>query len=624
MKPADHLFPIPRIIEAVPGNHAFPDGRIVARNFDRPSGLRCAQRVKAAFDGAGVPREIAGHGGKGHSPAVELHVDSAIAQEQGYRIVITTGKIELVGHDDQGLAHAVTTLAQLMRAYDQSGALPCVTITDWPEFEKRGVMLDISRDKVPTMETLFQLVDQFEAWKLNEFQLYTEHTFAYANHEEVWKDASPMTPAEIVELDAYCRERGINLVPNQNTFGHMARWLKHDAYVHLAECRDPTEVFAWGRNLTVSKISVCPVDPGALDLMEELFAELLPLFSSKVFNIGCDETVELGYGRSKETCEQAGKGRVYLDFLLKLHRVAKAHGRRIQFWGDIIINYPELIPELPKDITALVWGYEQDHPFDQECASFKASGLDFYVCPGTSSWNSFLGRHGNATANLVSSARNGAKHGAKGYLITDWGDGGHWQTFSISYPYFAYGAALSWATEANLEADLAGHLDRDVYLDASGHIGNALLNLGKAAEISGIAPHNSTIFDPILRHAGVRLVDHEVLAQLNSEMLVAVEAALATELASLAKAEPACRDADQVMAEIRLAAEFAAHTCKQARCKLETPNGDLSEVPDNLRADLRLELDRLIDRHRTLWLRRNRPGGLADSIGRLEKIRACY
>jgi hypothetical protein len=624
MNVADHLFPVPRIIETLPGKHAFPEGRIVVRNIERSSRLRCAQRVKAAFDGAGVNREIAGHGGKGRPPAVELQVDSAIAQEQGYRIVITLGKIELAGHDDAGLAYAVTTLAQLMRTYSQSGTLPCMFIVDWPEFERRGVMLDISRDKVPTMDTLFQLVDQFEAWKLNEFQLYTEHTFAYANHEEVWKEASPMTPAEIVELDAYCRERGVELVPNQNSFGHLERWLKHDAYVHLAECREPTEVFAWGRNLTVSRTSICPEDPGSLDLMEELFAELLPHFSSEFFNIGCDETIELGYGRSKRMCEKVGKGRVYLDFLLKLRRAAKAHGRHIQFWGDIITRYPELISELPEDMTALVWGYEEDHPFDQECAAFKVSGLDFYVCPGTSSWNSFLGRHGNATANLASAARNGAKHGAKGYLITDWGDGGHWQTFSISYPYFAYGAAISWATEANLEANLAGHLDRDIYFDASGQIGKVLLNLGKAAEISGIAPHNSTIFDPILRHAGVRLADHEVLAQLNSERLIAIETALDAELASLAGAEPACPDADQVMAEIRLAAEFASHTCKQARCKLETPNGDLGEVPDNLRTDLRLDLDRLIDRHRTLWLGRNRPGGLADSIERLEVIRACY
>ena len=55
-------------------------------------------------------------------------------------------------------------------------------------------MLDISRDKVPTMPTLFALVDRLAEWKINQLQLYIEHTFAYRGHEEVWRNADPMTP----------------------------------------------------------------------------------------------------------------------------------------------------------------------------------------------------------------------------------------------------------------------------------------------------------------------------------------------------------------------------------------------------------------------------------------------
>src|SRR5205085_841863 len=105
--------------------------------------------------------------------------------------------------------------------------LPELRINDSPDFAVRGIMLDISRDKVPTMPTLFALVDLFAELKINQLQLYTEHTFAYANHPDVWRDASPMTPDEIKTLDAYCRTKFIELVPNQNSFGHMERWLKH-------------------------------------------------------------------------------------------------------------------------------------------------------------------------------------------------------------------------------------------------------------------------------------------------------------------------------------------------------------------------------------------------------------
>lgn len=621
---SQYLFPVPRSIESRAGTHPFPDGRIVAAEIRRSEILHTARRIQSALRAAGVVRELAGHPGRDRAPSVELRLEPGISRPQGYRIEITEAKIVLTGHDPAGLAFAATTFGQLLQAVDAAGALPCVTINDWPDFERRGIMLDISRDKVPTMETLYRLVDQCVAWKLNELQLYTEHTFAFANHQVVWADACPMTPEEIIALDAYCREHGIELVPNQNTFGHLERWLKQDAYAHLAECPDPTEVFAWGHHMTVSRKGLNPEDPRSLQLMEDLITELLPNFSSSTLNIGCDETIELGYGRSKAACEEKGKGRVYLDFLLKLHRVAADQGRRIQFWGDIIVNYPELIPELPKDITALVWGYEQDHPFDRECAAFKASGLEFYVCPGTSSWNTFLGRHGNTTANLLSAATNGLRHGARGYLITDWGDGGHWQPLVVSYPYFAYGAALSWATETNREADLAGHLDRHVFLDPDAHIGTALLKLGQAAERSGIAPHNSNIFDPILRQAGTRMADHEVLAQLDSTMLERIDAALAQELTAVAAANPGCPDAAQVQAEIDLAGRFARHTCRQARAKLGTPSGDLTELPDAVRKELKEELAALIARHRELWVVRNRPGGLSDSAKRLEKILARY
>lgn len=85
------------------------------------------------------------------------------------------------------------------------------------------------------METLYALIDKLAAWKINELQLYMEHTFAYTGHEEVWKDASPFTAEEIHALDAYCKERYIDLVPCQSCLGHMERWLKHPRYRDLAE-----------------------------------------------------------------------------------------------------------------------------------------------------------------------------------------------------------------------------------------------------------------------------------------------------------------------------------------------------------------------------------------------------
>jgi len=63
-------------------------------------------------------------------------------------------------------------------------------------------MLDISRDKVPTMQTLRLLIDMLAEWKVNHVELYMEHTFAYHNHCDVWVADSPLTADEVRALDA--------------------------------------------------------------------------------------------------------------------------------------------------------------------------------------------------------------------------------------------------------------------------------------------------------------------------------------------------------------------------------------------------------------------------------------
>src|SRR5688572_30407109 len=170
-----------------------------------------------------------------------------------------------------------------------------------------------------------------------------------------------MTAEEIRQLDGYCRERLIELVPNQNSFGHLERWLKHKRYEPLAEKPDGF-TFPWGTR-SESGFSLNPLDPRSLALVEELFDELLANFSSRMLNVGCDETVDIGMGKSKAEVERRGKERVYLDFVLKVYDAVKRRGRTMQFWGDIILHKPELIPDLPKDLIALNWGYEANHPF---------------------------------------------------------------------------------------------------------------------------------------------------------------------------------------------------------------------------------------------------------------------
>ncbi len=141
-----------------------------------------------------TPRWFERLAGTSNAP-VEERIDPTVAQPQGYQISIRPAACLLIGHDPAGLFYARQTLVQLRRLFPDS--LPCLEIRDFPDFPVRGVMLDISRDKVPTMPTLFSLVDRLAEWKVNQLQLYIEHTFAYRGHEEIWRSADPMTAEEI-------------------------------------------------------------------------------------------------------------------------------------------------------------------------------------------------------------------------------------------------------------------------------------------------------------------------------------------------------------------------------------------------------------------------------------------
>jgi hexosaminidase len=471
------LVPYPVKVNFLNGVFVFDsDDCILLRYFEKEELYDVAKRLQNILNvnlNLALPLMVERNGM--YRSAISFVKDDSLSKEE-YGIEIDSQNIKICYSTINGAFHAVSTLKQLILQYGKE--LPCMNIEDAPDFEARGIMLDISRDKIPTMETLFRLVDFMADLKLNQLQLYVEgFSFAYSTYPFVWQDGTPITGEEILELDRYCKKNCIELVPNQNCFGHMNKWLATSEFNSIAECPEGFEP-PWEKGILVSPGTLDPQDRRSLELVENMIADMLPYFSSNIINVGCDETYELGKGKSKEICEKKGTGQVYLDFLLKICNIVKRHGKRMMFWGDIIIKYPELISKLPKDVIGLEWGYEADHPFSEDGEKFKKSGIDFYVCPGTSTWNSIAGRTENMKANLLNAAISGKKHGASGYLITDWGDNGHWQYIPFSYPGFVYGAALSWGVDRNANIDIAAYLDNFIFMDEKSSMGNLVMELG--------------------------------------------------------------------------------------------------------------------------------------------------
>ncbi len=611
------LVPAPRTLRLMGSKYEFQDGQEIAL-LGAPAQelLFTGERLRAALSQyAGVELVLAATRAETGAGGIALRVQAdPNANPESYSLDIAESEIQVLAPTPRGIFYGVCTLIQLVQQY--GAALPTLSIGDAPDFPNRGVMWDVSRSKVPKLKTLFDLIDLLASFKVNQFQLYTEHTFAYRKHRVVWQDASPLTPQDILELDAFCRARYIELVPNQNSFGHMHRWLRHAAYRHLAE--DPagytdTRRYWWAP----APFGLNATDPQSIEFLRELYDELLPNFSSAHFNVGLDETIDLGAGKSAAEVQARGAGVVYLDFLNKIHALVRAHGKQMMFWGDIIVNHPELVPQLPRDVIALEWGYEADHPFAAHGELFARAGIPFYVCPGTSSWISQLGRSDNAIANIRSAAENGLRGGAIGVLNTDWGDWGHWQFLPVSYLGLTYGAAVSWSVAANRDLDLPPALDLFVFHDRAGAMGRAVYDLGNVYRELGVRYHNASGLARVMYKSldEIRAIEGQTWEGFKRALRALDRSARGLERARMQRP-----DAKLVRREYEFAVQLARHGARRGMLALEENE---KRAASEKRA-LDRELRRLIRRYKALWDARNRPGGYVESVGWMDKARAAY
>ncbi len=532
---------------------------------------------------------------------------------EGYQLVIADTGAQLRYSEEAGAFRGLETFAQILKqARGRNPTITCLKIIDQPDFENRGVMLDISRCKVPTLETLKGLIDQLAQLKFNQLQLYTEHTFAFAAHAKVWQHASPLTAADLLELQHYCQDRFIDLVPNLNSFGHFERWLRHPNYQGLAECPDgfvhplTGQKSQWGSTLKPNRAS--------LRFLEGLFDEYLPLFQDTRFNIGGDEPWELGHGASRARCTRQGTTAVYVDFLAKIQTLARKFDRQPMFWSDIVLKDPSCLKGLSRETIALNWGYEHDHPFETECGHLAKAKLPFYVCPGTASCNAIAGRLDNATTNLKSAASAGLQFGAEGYLVTDWGDHGHHQYLPMSYPGFLLGGCNSWNHRGSATLNLPDGLNRIFFNNAASTTVRALIQLGQLSEQVPTQLRNATLFNRALFWNMKR--EPAVLAAITDAELQAWQDALsALPLTMIPSHMPSI---ELVQRELRQAAALCKHGLEKLQLARLAGTGVLAPAKQRKRfTQLQQAQLNLIDEHQTLWLSRNRLGGLKESVAHL-------
>ncbi len=454
--------------------------------------LHAAETLQRAVNEVtGLPLPISRAGGRLTGNVISLILlgrdDAAFSDEsfgfrippglpaQYYGLRVLEGACGIAAGDEAGLFYGAQTLIQLVQQCGR--ALTALRVLDRPALANRGVMLDVSRMKVLTPETLAQTAEMFAHFKYNQIQLYTEHTYRFERHPTYGLDSGAITANDVLMLDDVCRRNHIDFVPNYQALGHQRELLENPKYAHLAEtdwrwsfATDSDETFAF---------------------LDGLFGEMLPNFSSDYVNIDADEPWDMGRGVSKAMTAEIGSGRVYLHHIKRIYDlVVKKHGRTMMMWADMFWHYGDLIGEFPDDIVLLDWWYEPKERYDTVDVLADAKRR-FYVCPGTGSWMTLFPRIERSIANIQGFVRDGVAAGAEGMLMTDWGDNGAFQMFSLSRYAFLWAAECAWSGAVTPLDDFDRAFSRLVLRDLSGQQLAAIRKLG-------------TVIAPDTGHAGMQ------------------------------------------------------------------------------------------------------------------------
>ena len=469
-----HILPTPQQVETSDGYFAWDENVVLTYDASDVEISQIITMFRNDLDQISGKKVLFSRGVIKGKHFIELiktdHLGISENEDQAYRLTVNRNYVRMEATTNTGLFYATQSLKQLYRyAFLQSKCgeitLPCMTITDWPNFKIRAWQDDISRGPIVSMDYLKRLIPQMAECKLNAFSLYTEHTFKTKCHPDI-APTDAFTAEEIKELEDFCRPYHIQIIGNQQCFGHFEEILCNPFYSHLADTK-------WNLN---------PAKEETYKFLEDHLREVARAYKSPYFNINCDETESLGQGYAKAYVDSIGAEKVYYQHINRVNRMLRPYRKRVMMWGDIADQHPEILEHLDKDIFLIAWSYVGIDDFNSFLKPYANSGHKFFVAPGVSLSERVWPKHYEFEPNITNLCRDGYKNGASGVINTCWDDFGESLINSALYG-LALGAEMSWnaisTDERYTEANFANHF--------FGSTSDSLINyLDSISEISKI------------------------------------------------------------------------------------------------------------------------------------------
>jgi hexosaminidase len=444
------------LILEVPAGQKETFGRVLNDELKR-AGLQEA-RVRD-IDSADPAFRLASTKGPGVLPALPKGKGPV-----SYSLEVRAQEVVCNANDATGLFYGLQTLCQLIRANLRDGTLPCLRIRDWPSLRWRCFQDDMTRGPSSTLDTLKFEASLAAQFKLNLMTYYMEYQYIFKKHPAIGPTNGSLTAKELAELVTYAKPLHLDILGNQQSFGHLGAILRHPEYAGL---RETPEV-------------VSPVREGTYQLLEDFYSEVCPSLPFPWFNVCCDETEGLGQGPSKELAARIGVGGVYVSHINRIHDLLRdKHNKRMMMWGDIILQHPDNLTNIPKDTIMLTWGYDARANFENQIIPFAKSGYEFFVCPGVSDWSRILPDFGVAVTNIQNFVRDGVKHGAIGMINTDWEDDGE-ALKAVKWHADAWAAECAWNASVTPPEVFNRRIGAVLFGETDEHFGQAIELLAQA------------------------------------------------------------------------------------------------------------------------------------------------
>jgi hexosaminidase len=537
--------------------------------------------------------------------------------DEGYVLAVSADEVIVAGKTPAGTFYGLQTLKQLVRGAGAGAFIPGVNIADWPTMRWRAVSDDISRGPVPTVDYIKRQIRTEAFFKLNMHSFYMEHTFASESQPLIGPAGGSLTPSEIRDLVAYARRYHVELVPEQQTFGHLHKALRLEKYAELAET-------PYGDVLS-------PQQEGSYKLIADWYRELNELFPGQFFHIGEDETFELGEGQSKDAAKARGVGAIYFEHLNRVRDVLKPYNRRLMFWGDIALHHPDLIDNIPKDMIVMNWQYGARDEFWSDIKPFQDAGLQQFVCPGAQNWNQIFPNLEAARKNIVNFVRDGQKAGAIGMMNTTWDDDGE-SLFETTWYSIVLGAAASWQEGAvdverfDRDFDWAFFRnDGDQFVKAERSLGSVvpLLSAGTTDEIFWRDPF-TTQFQNQARNFADRTRKMRLMVEEAGESLAKNEGRARRNNSAIAAMKFAAQRFDHLGRRMEVMQKFSdqywdAYLNLGDRAKARKLRYYTGAIYNNLR-EMAEELSILKEGYRAQWQAENRPYWLDSVSARYDQM----